>query len=122
MHIELHSDNDLSISHLHEPALTLSASEDHYGGVQMLAVSLATCTYAVLASYAQRVAAGTETMCFRMKWQYAEKPKRIAAIDMDIVWPDLAEDRLDAAQRAAHMCTVHNTLKDCVDIETFIHN
>lgn len=122
MHIELHNDTDLTITRLDESALTVNVGDGHYGGLQMLIVSLASCTYSTLASYAQRVEAGTEKMCFRMKWKFAEKPKRISSIDMDILWPELAEDRLDAAQRAAHMCTVHNTLKDSVEIESFVHN
>ena len=122
MHIELHQDNDLTITRLYESEISVSSTNAHYGGVQMLIVSLANCTYATLASYAQRVEASTESMRFRIKWQYAEKPKRIEAIDMDILWPELPEDRLDAAQRASHMCTDHNTLKDSVEIESFVHN
>ena len=124
MIIHQYSDTDIAISRLHEAGFDIQAEDPaaHFGGVCLLVTSLAWCTYSVLASYAQRIDVPVEDMTMRLKWRLAQKPTRIAAIDMQVRWPQLPESRLDAAMRAAALCTVHNTLKDSVEIETLIEN
>ena len=57
-----------------------------------------------------------------LTWRYAEKPHRIGHIDMKIHWPRVPESRIDAAMRAAAMCTLHNTLTHDVEIDTSIES
>ncbi len=104
---------DIELRALSEPGLEVENRdpEAHYGAVQMFAVSLAMCTGAVLLSYAEQAEAGVDTLAIRVRWQYAEKPFRIGAIDMAIRWPELPASRLEAARRAAAECTLHHTLE-----------
>ncbi len=119
MQIRLYGEEDLFIDAFHEPGMNVNTEGDaHFGALQMFATSLASCTYAVLASYGERIDVGADGLSMRITWRYVEKPFRVGEINMDIRWPGLPESRLDAAQRAAAMCTLHNTLKDCVEIET----
>jgi uncharacterized OsmC-like protein len=124
MNVSLHGEQDISVSELHEVGLRVEGTQGvrEPGALQLFAVAFAQCTFAVLAGYAHRINADSRDLRFRLRWRYEEKPLRIGAIEMDIQWPGLPESRLDAAQRAAAMCTLHNTLKDSVDIETLVHN
>ncbi len=123
MEIHLHQETALTLRRMHEPVLEVVADSEalHYGAMQMFVSSLALCTFAVLASYAERIQAGVEDLEMRMEWRYEERPRRIGYIEMRIRWPQLPESRLDAAARAAAMCTLHNTLHHTVDIDTVVN-
>jgi uncharacterized OsmC-like protein len=118
--IELHGETDLSVSEMHLPGVEIIGETEalHYSALKMFVASLAWCTWAVLATYGERIDAAIDDLHFRMRWRYAEKPTRISNVSMDITWPSLPESRLDAAMRAAAMCTVHNTLHHDVEIDT----
>lgn len=120
--IVLHNDTELSVSRLHEPGFDIDSSDSDLalGALQLCIVSLAWCTYSLLASYGQRIDAPADEISLRLRWRYAERPHRVAHVDMAIHWPQIPESRLDAAMRAAASCTVHNTLQHGLEIETQI--
>jgi hypothetical protein len=120
--ITLHTDTQISVTRLHEAGFEIESldPEVHAGAIHLCVTSLAWCTYSVLASYGQRIEAGTDDMTVRLNWKYAERPHRIGHIDMTIHWPQVPESRLDAAMRAAAMCTLHNTLQHGAEIDTMI--
>jgi len=95
------------------PAPHLEIEEEgdaHFSPLHMLAASLATCTVAALASWADAVGLELEGLELRLRWTYVEKPYRVGEYGMDITWPALPEERLDRARRVAEACTVHHTL------------
>lgn len=112
MRILLHGEQDLELREMEEPELSVEAVGEgaYFSALQMFAASLALCTYSVLASYAQRINAGTGGMRMRVRWNYADNPYRVADIDLAVEWPELPESRLEAAERAANHCTLHHTL------------
>ena len=122
MKITQHHDTDISVSLLHEPGFDIHSEDPqaYFGAVHMCVVSLAWCTFSVLASYGQRIDAGVQDLSMRLRWSYAERPRRIDKVDMAIHWPQVPEARLDATMRAAALCTLHNTLQRGLEIETSI--
>ena len=122
MKIALHTATDISVSRLHETGFEIDSQDPdvQLGAIHMCVASLAWCTYSMLASYGQRIDAGVGDMSIRLQWRYAERPHRIGHIDMAIHWPEVPESRLDAAMRAAAMCTLHNTLQHGLEIDTTI--
>lgn len=122
MKITLHHATDISVSQLHEAGFDIDSQdpEAQFGAIHMCVASLAWCTYSVLASYGQRIDAGVEDMRIRLQWRFVERPHRIGHIDMVIHWPQVPESRLDAAMRAAAMCTLHNTMMHGLEIDTSI--
>ena len=117
-----HSDTDISVSLLHQPGFDISSedSEAHFGAIHMCVASLAWCTFSVLASYGQRIETPATDMTIRLQWNYAQRPYRIEKIKMAIHWPQVPESRLDAAMRAAALCTLHNTMMHGLEIDTSI--
>ncbi len=120
MKIHLHSDTDITVSRLQEESIDIDreTSDLHYGAMQMFVAAFAWCTFNVLSSYGQRVEADANDISLRLRWKYAEKPYRITHIDMAIRWPQLPASRLDAATRAAMLCTLHNSLQRGIEIDT----
>ena len=103
------------------PAPSLEIEEEgdaHFGPLHMLAASLATCTVAVLASWAEAVGLDLEGLEVRLAWRYVEKPYRVGDYEMTIAWPALPEERLERARRVAEACTVHHTLTHPPTIQT----
>ncbi|HKJ93557.1 MAG TPA: hypothetical protein VJ957_10325 [Longimicrobiales bacterium] len=45
-----------------------------------------------------------------------EHPYRVDHYDMTLRWPDLSEERREAALRVARHCTVENTLREGAEI------
>jgi uncharacterized OsmC-like protein len=75
----------------------------------------------VLVAYGEQLKVESHDLSIRVKWVVEEKPRRIGRIDMDILWPDLPESRVHAAQRAAAHCAIHNTLHHSPKVETLVH-
>lgn len=84
----------------------------------MLAASLATCTLSVLHSWAGNAEISTGDLAIEVSWDFAEEPYRVGGIRMDLRWPSLPEERRATAERAAKLCTVHQTLEHPPAIET----
>jgi uncharacterized OsmC-like protein len=120
MNVIMHHNEDLEFTAFDEAGLNIEQHdpEAHYSAMQMFATAMGLCTYSVLAGYAEQSDTPTEQLTVRMRWSYAEHPYRIGQIDMDIQWPELPPSRLEAAQRAATKCTIHNTLEQPPEVVT----
>ena len=99
----------------YEPApgpLTVEApsAETQFSPFHMLGGSLASCTFSVLAAWAQNARIPIDDLVIDVTWTFAEKPHRVGEIALRFAWPSLPENRLKAAERAAALCTVHATL------------
>lgn len=97
-----------------QPAADLEIQETgdaHFGPLHMLAASLATCSLAVLWSWAHAAELDTEGLVVRLTWDYVEDPYRVGTYDLEIEWPTLPENRFERARRVVETCTVHHTLE-----------
>jgi uncharacterized OsmC-like protein len=91
--------------------LTVEAesAEMQYSPFHMMASGLATCTLAVLESWASHANLDADGLAVEVAWRFAEKPHRVGSYDVSLRWPGLPEERRAAATRAAALCAVHNT-------------
>jgi uncharacterized OsmC-like protein len=92
--------------------LTIEAdsADREYSPYQMLASSLAVCTFGVLQSWGSNVGLGADDLVIDVAWSFAEKPHRVGAMVLTYEWPSLPVDRQHVAQRVAELCPVHKTL------------
>jgi uncharacterized OsmC-like protein len=115
------AENDVKIVLLSEERIRLEGSfgpltieadrpDAQYSPFHMLASSLATCQLSVLASWAEHAQLDTSGLAIEIAWRFAAKPNRIGEMDVTIIWPALPAERRNAAERAAHLCAIHNTL------------
>lgn len=114
---------ELLLRNLGEPGLHLhgDAGGEGFGALQMFAASLALCTASVLTTYAKNVLkVDTQRLALGVRWEYAERPFRVGSMELVVRWPELPEDRVDAARRAAASCTVHRTLERPPDVTTTV--
>lgn len=120
MNVIMHHSEDLEMKQFDEPGLSIEPQdpEAHYSAMQMFATAMGLCTYSVLASYADQHDTPTDQMSLRMRWEYAEHPYRIGQFKMEIQWPELPPSKLEAAQRVASKCTLHNTLEQPPELTT----
>ncbi|MDA8093631.1 MAG: OsmC family protein [Betaproteobacteria bacterium] len=120
MKIVLHSEQDLTLEDGQKEGFEIVTedSETAFGALQMFGASLALCTFSVLVAYGEQIHAGLEGSSVRVRWEYVEEPYRVGHIDMDIVWPGLPGSRVEAAKRAASLCTIHNTLLHPPQVQT----
>jgi uncharacterized OsmC-like protein len=98
-----------------EPAtgqLTIEAesANTEYSPYQMLASSLAVCTFGVLQSWASNVGVTADDLVIDVTWSFTEKPHRVGSMELSYQWPSLPADRAQVAQRVAELCPVHKTL------------
>lgn len=102
----------------------LSIEADHpdaqYSPFHMLASALAYCILSVLASWAEHAKLNATAIAIEVEWRFAEKPHRVGAIEVKILWPHLPPERRSAAERAAHLCAIHNTLTHAPTLSTVI--
>jgi uncharacterized OsmC-like protein len=124
MKIIMRSEENLEFRQFNEPGLDIEplAPEFHYSALQMFATSLAMCTYSVLFAYGEQVQTSTQSLTISLDWTYAKAPMRVNNINMNIQWPGLPSSRLTAAQRAASLCTLHQTLENPPHIVTNVAN
>lgn len=121
MKVLLHDESDLTLTNLDEPGMEVEVdpgAHAHYSALQMFAASLGLCTASVLSAYGERFDTTTDDLSVRVSWTYAEDPYRVDDIDMRIEWPSLPDSRVEAAQRAAAKCTIHNTLHHPPNVDT----
>src|SRR4051812_32256229 len=101
------SDFAESSSHVHAP----DAGEG-FGPLQMFATSLALCSASVLDQYARGpLATSTDALRLRVRWTYGDRPHRVASLEVEVIWPGLADRHLPAVRRAVESCTIHRTLE-----------
>lgn len=98
-----------------EPAagqLTIEAesADTAYSPYQMLASSLAVCTFGVLQSWASNAGISADDLVIDVTWSFTDKPHRVGAMELSYQWPSLPADRMQVAQRVAELCPVHKTL------------
>ncbi|HJR42138.1 MAG TPA: OsmC family protein [Gemmatimonadaceae bacterium] len=111
MKITLLSDERLRLDNTPGPLTIEAESADmSYSPFHMVASGLATCTLAVLHSWASHAGIEADSLAIEVAWTFGEKPHRVASYDVRLHWPDLAEERMAAASRAATLCAVHSTL------------
>jgi len=124
MHILLQNQTEILINQFDQDQLTTELANEnlYFGAMPMFVASLGRCTYAVLESYSMRLDIPAENIEMKLKWQYGKKPTRISAIEMHIFWQELPDNRLKAVEKAAHICTIHQTIKNCVDVSTKVFN
>jgi len=95
----------------------------YLGAISLFVASLGRCTFAVLREYAMRLEVPVKNIHVDMYWTLSnEKPTKVSTISMAIYWPELPENRLAAVERASHKCTVHQTIKECVEIDLKVLN
>jgi len=82
-----------------------------YSPFHMLASALSTCQLSVLAAWAEHAHLDTSGLSIEIGWRFSDTPHRVGEIEVKIIWPQLAPERRNAAERAAHLCAIHNTLE-----------
>ena len=100
-----------------EPGEAASLSPFH-----LLAASLATCTFSVLASYGDQAGIPVEGLAIDVDWEIGGDPYRVTRMEMALEWPSLPESRTEAARRVAAQCTVHHTLEEGSHVETRVRD
>lgn len=111
MKITLESEEALLIEATEGP-MTIEApsAELGYSAFHMLGSALGYCTMSVLHSWASNADLPTEGLAVRVTWVFVEEPHRVGEMNLELIWPSLPPERLNAAKRVAHLCGVHNTL------------
>ena len=124
MHIQQTAETAINMSSLSEEGFSVAQDSDAYyfGAMPMFVASLGRCTFAVMADYSMRLDISADDVSIQLNWEYARSPTRISKINMEISWPSLPESRIKAVQRAAGLCTIHNTIHHCVDVSTRVTN
>jgi uncharacterized OsmC-like protein len=119
--ITLLSDQSIRLEGATAP-LTIEADDPqrYYSPFHMLASSLATCVYSVLHSWASNADLPTDDLLIEVEWSFVEDPYRVGDLKVELIWPSLPEQRRKAAERASHLCTVHNTLLHPPTISTAV--
>ncbi len=122
MRVVVHGETDLEVDRFPRPELEVEVHgpEAGFSALQLFATSMALCTFSVLAAYGEATAVPADDIAMRLRWRYAERPYRIAYLQMEITWPGVPESRIAAATRAAEHCALHNTLAHPPHVETFI--
>jgi uncharacterized OsmC-like protein len=89
--------------------LTIEGPDERteYSPFQMLASGLATCAFAVLASWASNAGVEIGDLAIEVTWGFVDDPHRIGSIELDIDWPSLPPERMPVAERAATLCAIH---------------
>jgi len=123
MKVHLSASTEQYLSEFEQDTFELSLASEalYYGAIAMFVTSLGKCTYAVLESYALRLDIEPDNIQTQLNWDFGSNPTVIRKIDMKITWPELPESRKKAVARAAHKCTIHTTIKQCVDITVSVN-
>lgn len=118
MNIHIANATEVHLAHLGDEALIVSKENDaiSYSAIAMWITALGRCTYAVLDHYALRLDLDSDEIKEVLTWGFSHEPTTIKTINLTITWPSLPENRRKAVERAAHKCTIHNTIKTCVAI------
>lgn len=92
-------------------SIEAESAETSYSPFHMLASAVATCTLSVLHAWAANARIPAEGLAIEVGWSFVEDPHRVGTMTVDIDWPGLPENRRNAAQRVADLCTVKVTMK-----------
>ena len=100
------------------PLIIEAASRDQgYSAFHMLASALATCTFAVLQSWASNKDVRVDDLKIDVTWKFVEGEHRVERMDVRLEWPSLSAELWPRAMRAAHVCGIHQTLTHSVAID-----
>jgi len=99
-------------------SIEAESAEMSYSPYHMLASGLATCTLSVLHAWATNAKLPTQGLALEVGWSFVEDPHRVGAMNVEIDWPGLPENRLTAAKRVADLCTVKITFAHPPQITT----
>jgi uncharacterized OsmC-like protein len=97
------------------------AADASYSPFHMLASGLATCIFSVLYSWANTAKLSADDLVIEVGWNFVENPYRVGEYQVELLWPSLPENRRVAAERAAHLCTVHKTFENPPAIHTRVN-
>ena len=124
MIVQVQGQTELRLSRfdLDDFEIVLENKMQKLSALAMFVTSLGRCTFAVLDHYALRMDVEIENIVTKLTWSFSTDPTRFKVIDMDIYWPELPEKRLKSVERAAHKCTIHTTIHDCVEINIRVFN
>ena len=98
--------------------LTIEAPYEkmEYSPFHMLASSLATCSWSVLASWASNSDIDVADLVIEVNWEFADNPNRVGRMDMRLDWPSLPPARIEVARRAAALCAIHASLSHPTEV------
>jgi uncharacterized OsmC-like protein len=98
--------------------LTIEAPDEktEYSPFHMLASSLATCSWSVLASWASNTGLEVVDLAIEVSWEFADNPNRVGRMDMRLDWPSLPAERVEVARRAAALCAIHASLSHPTEV------
>lgn len=96
------------------------SADEEFSPFHMLGSSLATCTFAVLYSWAEHTGLHVDDLSIHVTWELGDEPHRVTQMRTRIHWPSLPENRRAAAERASALCTVHQTLTHPPHLETVV--
>jgi uncharacterized OsmC-like protein len=94
--------------------------ETAYSPFHMLASSLATCTFSVLASWGTHAKLSVDDLAIEVGWSFVEDPHRVGSMSVDVDWPSLPAARRETAKRVAALCTVKKTLEQPPELLTTV--
>ncbi len=121
MKITLLSDERIRVNAEAGPmSIEAESAEMSYSPYHMLASGLATCTLSVLHAWATNARLPTQGLALEVGWSFVEDPHRVGAMEVEIDWPGLPENRLNAAKRAADLCMVKVTFAHPPQITTAV--
>lgn len=122
MRVLMHAETSLTLGDFAEPDFTVESESPatHFSALPMFATSLGLCTFAVVAEYAKRFDGQVDDLEIDVDWDYVDEPFRVGHIDLTIRWPSVPHERIEAVERAAKKCTIHNTLHHPPEIATQI--
>ena len=124
MKFHMQAPQEVHLSKLLDDDFDVSSEKPPYRftAISMWVASLGRCTFAVLDHYAMRMDLDPNEIIMQMRWEFGSEPTTISKIDLDIYWPELPEKRIQSVQRASHKCTIHTTIKECVEINVAVYN
>lgn len=113
MRITVQEETRITVSPGAGAELTIEAAAPGiaFSPLHMLAASLATCTLAAVASWAELAGLSAADLDIDLSWDYVEDPYRVGSYEMRLSWPSLPTQRREAALRVARSCTVEHTLE-----------
>jgi putative redox protein len=112
MKITLLSDDALRLE-LNDGTLSIVPGGDDvsYSPFHMLASSLASCTFSVMAAWAETTSQQVDDLVIEVRWVISDdEPRRVSEIHLTYDWPSLPAKKQDSARRVAALCTIHQTL------------
>ena len=121
MKITLLSDERIRLEATAGPMTIEADTPDRmYSPFHMVASGLATCIMSVLHSWASNAKLSPDDLSIEVGWSFADAPRRVGSYEVELIWPSLPEARRTAAERATHLCPIHQTLQNPPEIRSVL--